>query len=108
MELINNLKIKMRLFITMLFVSFILLCLTFFTTKLVKEAVKQQIPLQVETTIDSECKKITTIMSNHENTARFISKLNATKELLSWHEQQPDQKDMIDQWKKILSSLHIN
>ena len=104
MEFIKNLKIKMRLFITMLFVSFILLCLTFLTTKLVKQAVKQQIPLQVETTINSECQKITTIMSNHENTARYISRLNATIELLSWNNLQPDNKDMIEQWKNILTS----
>ncbi len=104
MDFFKNLKIKMRLFITMLFVSFILLCLTFLTTKLVKQAVKQQIPLQVETTINSECKKITTIMSNHENTARYISRLNATVELLSWNNLQPDNKEMIEQWKKILYS----
>ena len=104
MDFINNLKIKMRLFLTMLFVSFILLCLTFFTTNLVREAVKKQIPLQVLTTLNSESEKITTVMSNHENTARFISKLNATKELLSWYEQQPDQVNMIEQWKQILFS----
>ena len=107
MEFFNNLKIKMRLFLTMLFVSFILLCLTFFTTNQVREAVKKQIPLQVITTINSECEKITTIMQNFENTARYISRLNACVELLSWHslgEDRADKEEMILQWKKILIS----
>ena len=104
MEFFNNLKIKMRLFVTMVLVSSVLLGLTFFTTKKIRDAVKSQIPLQVITTLNSECEKITAIMTNYENIARYISRLNGTIELLSWHNLQPDRTDMIEQWKSILIS----
>ncbi|MBQ2592067.1 MAG: hypothetical protein II567_02140, partial [Candidatus Riflebacteria bacterium] len=104
MDFFKNLKIKMRLFVTMVLVSSVLLGLTFFTTKGIRDAVKSQIPLQVLTTLNSECEKIMAIMSNYENMARYISRLNATIELLSWNNLQPDKTDMIEQWKSILKS----
>ncbi len=104
MDFFKNLKIKMRLFVTMVIVSSVLLGLTFFTTKGIRDAVKSQIPLQVITTLNSECEKIMAIMANYENMARYISRLNATVELLSWNNLQPDKTEMIEQWKTILKS----
>ena len=66
MDFFKNLKIKMRLFVTMVIVSSVLLGLTFFTTKGIRDAVKSQIPLQVITTLNSECEKIMAIMANYE------------------------------------------
>ena len=102
MEFFSNLKIKTRLFLTMILVSLILLALTFFTSEKIRDAVKSQIPLQIVSTINAEANKISAIMNTYENIASNICRLNSTKGFLSWTIQRPDDVEMIEQWKKVL------
>lgn len=102
MEFFSNLKIKTRLFLTMILVSLILLALTFFTSEKIRDAVKSQIPLQIVSTINAEANKISAIMTTYENIASNICRLNSTKGFLSWTIQRPDDVEMIEQWKKVL------
>lgn len=102
MEFFSNLKIKTRLFLTMILVSLILLALTFFTSEKIRDAVKSQIPLQIVSTINAEANKISAIMNTYENIASNICRLNSTKGFLNWTIQRPDDVEMIEQWKKVL------
>ena len=103
MQLFSNLKIKTRLFITMIIVSLILLVLTIFATEKVRQTIKNQIPLQIQSTLTSEASKINDLLKCYEKNATYISNLNATIQFLSWYQQKPDEKDMILQWKKVLA-----
>ena len=87
----------------MILVSLVLLALTFFTSEKIRDAVKSQIPLQILSTINAEANKISAIMASYEDLASNIARLNSTKGFLSWHIQRPDEKEMIEQWKKVLS-----
>ncbi len=104
MEFFSNLKIKARLFITMVVVSFILLGLTFFTSDKIRGAVKSQIPLQIETVLATEGKRITASVRFYENLCDYVSKLNSTVQYLSWKDQAPDQEELINQWLQVLKS----
>ena len=104
MEFFSNLKIKTRLFLTMIIVSLILLVLTFYTSEKIREAVKSQIPLQIIAILNSEASKISSTVASYERTAEYISNLNSVVQFLSWIEQAPDQVDLINQWKRVLST----
>lgn len=104
MEFFSNLKIKTRLFFTMVLVSMILLGLTFFTSEKIRNAVKSQIPLQMLSILSSEAGKISAIMDGHEKTLEYLTRLNSTVQYLSWLEQAPDQAQLIEQWKQVLRS----
>ena len=73
MEFISNLKIKTRLFFTMIAVSLILLGLTFYTSEKIRMAVRSQIPLQSKSTLTSEAGKISAIMENNVYLAKYIA-----------------------------------
>lgn len=102
MEFISNLKIKTRLFFTMIAVSLILLGLTFYTSEKIRMAVRSQIPLQSKSTLTSEAGKISAIMENNVYLAKYIAGLNATVELLRWHKEKPEEVESIQQWKEFL------
>lgn len=104
LSLLGNLKIKTRLFITMLVVSTVLLALNLYITSMIRETVKQQIPLQVQTLLTSETNRIETIIESYEKLTRFISRLDATVQFLSWKIQKPDASVAIEQWRKALHS----
>lgn len=104
MELFSNLKIKTRLFITMVVVSLILLGLTFFTSEKIRGAVKSQIPLQIITIVNSEASKIGVAISAYERNAEYLCRLNSVIQFLSWNKQAPDQVQLIEQWKKVVKS----
>ncbi|MBP7635447.1 methyl-accepting chemotaxis protein [Candidatus Ozemobacteraceae bacterium] len=104
MSLLGNLKIKTRLFITMIIVSSVLLGLNLYITGMIRNTVKSQIPLQVQTLLTSETNRLETIIESYEKLTRFISKLDATVQFLSWTIQQPDAVDVIEQWRKALHS----
>ncbi len=87
----------------MILVSLILLALTFFTSEKIRDAVKSQIPLQILSTINAEANKISAVMTGYEDLASNIARLNSTKGFLSWQIQRPDDTEMIEQWKKVLS-----
>ena len=90
MEFFSNLKIKTRLFFTMVLVSLILLGMTFFTSERIRSAVKSQIPLQILTILNSEASKINATMRGYEQTLAYLTRLNSTVQFLSWLEQAPD------------------
>lgn len=102
MDFFNNLKIKARLFLTMVAVSLVLLALTLFTSDRIREAVKSQIPLLIEATMDAEANKISAALSNYKNFAGIISNMVATVEFLYWYNEKPEETAMIDQWKQLL------
>ncbi len=104
MSLLGNLKIKTRLFITMIIVSSVLLGLNLYITGMIRSTVKSQIPLQVQTLLTAETNRIETIIESYEKLTRFISRLDATVQFLSWTIQQPDAVDAIEQWRKALHS----
>lgn len=87
----------------MILVSIILLCLTFFTSEKIREAVKSQIPLQILSTINAESGKIAAVIKSYEDIADYISRLDSTIELLSWHKQQPENIEVLEQWKQVLA-----
>ena len=87
----------------MILVSIILLCLTFFTSEKIREAVKSQIPLQILSTINAESGKIAAVIKSYEDTADYISRLDSTIELLSWQKQQPENIEVLEQWKQVLA-----
>jgi len=104
LSLLGNLKIKTRLFITMIIVSAVLLGLNLYITGMIRNTVKSQIPLQVQTLLTSETNRLETIVESYEKLTRFISRLDATVQFLSWTLQQPDAVDVIEQWRKALHS----
>ncbi len=104
MEFFSNLKIKTRLFFTMVLVSLILLGMTFFTSERIRSAVKSQIPLQILTILTSEASKINATMRGYEQTLAYLTRLNSTVQFLSWLEQAPDEAQMIEQWKQVLKA----
>lgn len=102
MEFFTNLKIKTRLFFTMVLVSLILLGLTFFTSEEIRNAVKSQIPLQILAILNSEAGKITNSVASQEKNCEYLARLNSTVQYLSWLEQNPEETEMIEQWKQVL------
>ncbi|GAB4273346.1 MAG: hypothetical protein Kow0029_12940 [Candidatus Rifleibacteriota bacterium] len=104
MDFFAKLKIKTRLFLTMVLVSCILLGLTFFTSEKIRNAVKSQIPLQIMTIINSEASKVSAIIKFYERTCEYLSRLNSMIQYLSWIDQAPDQIAMIEQWKQVLKA----
>lgn len=104
MDFFANLKIKARLFVTMVLVSLVLLALTFFTSGKVREAVKNQIPLQIMTLLSSQASKISVTIKFYENICGYVAKLNSAIQFLSWRKQYPDQKDLIEKWRKVFIS----
>ena len=104
MEFFANLKIKTRLLVTMIAVSLVLLGLTFFTTDKIRYAVKSQIPLQMISLLESEAKKIASGLRHYENVCEYVSNLTSVVQYLSYIRQAPDQKELIQQWKSVLSS----
>lgn len=104
MSLLGNMKIKTRLFITMVVVSVVLLVLNVYISSMIRDTVKSQIPLQVQTLLTSETNRIETIIESYEKLTRFISRLDSTVQFLSWKTQKPDAVDAIEQWRKALHS----
>ncbi|HOY66933.1 MAG TPA: methyl-accepting chemotaxis protein [Candidatus Ozemobacteraceae bacterium] len=104
MNLLANLKIKTRLFITMVVVSVVLLVLNLYITGMIRETVKSQIPLQVQTLLNSESSRVERIVESYEKFTRFMAGLDATVQYLSWRTQKPDATDVIEQWRKALHS----
>lgn len=104
MEFFANLKIKTRLFITMVVVSLILLGLTFFTSEKIREAVKSQIPLQIIAIVNSEAARLGSNINSYERIGEYLSDLNSMVQYLSWVKQAPDQVQLIEQWKQVLKS----
>ena len=104
MEFFNNLKIKTRLFFTMVLVSLILLGLIFFTSEQIRNAVKTQIPVQIQTILAAEAGKIGVSMLDFEKIAEHIARMNSTLQYLSWLEQAPEETELIEQWKQVLKT----
>ncbi len=104
MEFFSNLKIKTRLFFTMVLVSLILLGMTFFTSERIRSAVKSQIPLQILTILNAEAGKISAIMRAYERNLEYLTKLNSTIQYLSWLDQAPDENQLIEQWRQVLKA----
>lgn len=104
MEFFSNLKIKTRLFITMVVVSLILLGLTFFTSEKIRGAVKSQIPLQIITIVNSEASKVAIAISAYERTCEYLGRLNSMVQYLSWIDQAPQEVQLIEQWKQVLKA----
>ncbi|HEY9070937.1 MAG TPA: methyl-accepting chemotaxis protein, partial [Candidatus Ozemobacteraceae bacterium] len=104
MNLLANLKIKTRLFITMVVVSVVLLVLNLYITGMIRETVKSQIPLQVQTLLNSESSRVEKVVESYEKFTRFMAGLDATVQYLSWRTQKPDAADVIEQWRKALHS----
>jgi len=103
-EFFSNLKIKTRLFLTMVVVSLILLGLTFFTSEKIREAVKSQIPLQIIAIVNAEAAKLSTAVGSYERTCEYLARLNSMIQYLSWIDQAPDQVQLIEQWKQVLQA----
>ena len=104
MEFFKNLKIKTRLFFTMMLVSLILLGLIFFTSEQIRNAVKTQIPVQIQTILAAEAGKIGVSMMDFEKIAEHVSRMNSTVQFLSWLEQAPEEIELIEQWKQVLKT----
>ncbi len=104
MNILANLKIKTRLFITMVLVSIVLLILNLFTSNKIRETVKSQIPLQVQTLLQSEAGRIERFVTNYVKTCRYVAGLDATIQFLSWSQQRPDAQDVINQWRRAFQS----
>ena len=104
MEFFNNLKIKTRLFFTMVLVSLILLALTFFTSEQIRNAVKTQIPVQIQTILSSEANKIGVAVLANEKVAEYLGRMSSTVQFLSWLAQAPDETELIEQWKQVLKT----
>ncbi len=104
MNFYNNLKIRTRLCIILIALSFVLIIINFFTTKAIRDSVKTQIPQEVKLAINAECKKIDSIISSNEAVINYISNLNATTQFLSWYNEKPNDKATIEAWKELLAS----
>ncbi len=102
MEFFKNLKIKTRLFFTMVLVSMILLGLIFFTSEQIRGAVKTQIPVQVQTILSAEAGKIGVAMGAHENTAEYLARMSSTIQFMSWFEEESEEVELIEQWRQVV------
>lgn len=105
MKFLADMKIKTRLFWTMLLVSIVLLILNLFSSGKIREAVKFQIPLQIQTILEAEALRIADYLDGQERLTRYIAKLDATVQFFSWQLQRPDAVDTIDQWRKTLTGV---
>ncbi len=103
MEFFSNLKITFRLGIILAIVSVTLIFLNIVTSEKTSEAVKSQIPLQISASIKSESNNINSRMANYESIAKYVSRLNATVQLLSWNKERPNETAMINQWKDFIA-----
>ncbi len=88
----------------MVIVSIVLLVLNLYIFRMIRETVKSQIPLQVQTLLTSESNRVEKIIESYEKLSRFMSRLDATVQFLSWKTQKPDATDVINQWRKALYS----
>ncbi len=104
MDILANLKIKTRLFITMVLVSIVMLILNLFTSGKIRETVKTQIPLQVQSLLVSESARVESYLERFRKTCRYVASLDATVQFLSWNLQRPDAKDVIAQWSRAFRS----
>lgn len=104
MDFFTKLKIKTRLFFTMVLVSMILLGLTFFTSEKIRNAVKSQVPLQILAVLNAESGKLSASLLACERNAEYLAHLHPTIQYLSWLDQAPDETAMIDQWKQVLNA----
>jgi len=103
-EFFQNLKIKTRLFFTMVLVSLILLGLTFFTSERIRDAVKTQIPVQIQTILSAEANKISVTVTAQERIAEYLGRMNSTIQYLSWLAQAPEESELIEQWRQVLKT----
>ncbi|MBF0546165.1 MAG: methyl-accepting chemotaxis protein [Candidatus Riflebacteria bacterium] len=108
MNFFADLKIKTRLFVTMVMVSFILFGLNWYTSGRVREAVAHQIPLQIQTILQSETKHINGFVQKQIDVVNFISKLNSTVQYFTWNYLKPEAQDSINQWRENISGLIKN
>lgn len=104
MEFFKNLKIKTRLFFTMVLVSMILLGLIVFTSEQIRNAVKTQIPVQIQTILNSEGGRIGVTVQAHEKTCEYLANMNSTVQYLSWLAQAPEEVDLIEQWRQVIKT----
>ncbi|MBF0499792.1 MAG: methyl-accepting chemotaxis protein [Candidatus Riflebacteria bacterium] len=108
MNLLSGFKIKTRLFITMLFVSTLLLGLNLFSTKKIRETVKLQIPLQIQAILDAESARIAQYLDSFAAKAVYIAKLDSMIQYCSWSKERPSAPET-HQWQSavigILSGL---
>lgn len=103
MNFFNNLKIKTRLLITLVVLSFILLGMTFFTSSEIHLAVKSQIPLQVVSSIRGEASRIDALTLGHENLITYFAESPAVIQFLSWCIEEPDNIENIELWRQIMN-----
>ena len=103
MNFFSNLKIKTRLFITLLILSALLLALTFFTSNEIHFAVKSQVPLQIIASIKAEAGRIEAFFAGYENVVTYLSGMPALIQFLSWIDQAPDNTENIELWREVLN-----
>lgn len=103
MNFFNNLKIKTRLLITLVVLSFILLGMTFFTSGEIHLAVKSQIPLQVVSSIRGEASRIDALVLGHENLITYFAESPAVIQFLSWYIEEPHNLENIELWRQIMN-----
>ena len=88
----------------MVLVSLILLGMTFFTSERIRDAVKTQIPVQIQTILGSEASKIGVAIMAQEKIAEYLGRMNSTVQYLSWLEQAPEESALIEQWRQVLKT----
>lgn len=86
----------------MVLVSMILLGLIFFTSEQIRNAVKTQIPVQVQTILSAEAGKIGVAMGAHEKTAEHLARMSSTIQFLSWFDQYAEEVELIEQWRQVV------
>jgi len=104
LNILSNLMIKTRLFITMVLVSLVLLILNLFSSNKIRETVKLQIPLQVQSLLTSESGRLEESLKSYFKICQYVAGLDATIQFLSWNVQRPGASDVINQWSKALKS----
>ncbi|MFZ2955313.1 MAG: methyl-accepting chemotaxis protein [Candidatus Ozemobacteraceae bacterium] len=104
MNLLADLRIKTRLFVTMCLVSLVLLGLNLFSSGKIRETVKFQIPLQIQAIMDTESRRIAQYLDSSVTMAGFISKLDAMVQFCSWSKEQPDAPET-KQWQTALVAI---
>jgi methyl-accepting chemotaxis protein len=100
----QSLRIKTRLAFTMIVVSIVLLGLNLFTSRRIRETVKAQVPLQIQTVIDGEAARVGRFIRTNEEVCLMVADLEATQQFLSWSHERPDATDVIQQWGFALQS----
>ncbi|MDD3000538.1 MAG: methyl-accepting chemotaxis protein [Candidatus Riflebacteria bacterium] len=103
MNFFSNLKIKTRLFITLLILSALLLGLTFFTSNEIHLAVKSQVPLQIIASIKAEAGRIDAFFAGYENIVTYLSGMPALVQFLSWIDQAPENTENIELWREVMN-----